>query len=58
MDEVVEFEGKLEGKPDDGSYVAAVGGTDGSSVDELVELGGRLEEAYVDPVGKVGGAAV
>ena len=58
MDKVVEFEGKLEGKPDEGSYVAVVGGTDGSSVDELVELRGKVEEAVVAPVGKVGGATV
>jgi len=58
LDEIVAFEGKREGKPDEGSYVAAVGGTDGSDVGELVELRGKLEEADVAPVGKAGGVTV
>lgn len=58
MDEVTGFEGKLEGQPDEGTFVDVVGGTDGSLVDDAVELEGKLEGVYVDPVGKADGAAV
>lgn len=58
MDEVTGFEGKLVGKPEEGASVDAFGGADGFPVDAVVELKGELGEAYVDPVGKVDGAAV